>query len=171
MISSRKIRIGFVVVLAVMFLTGCEFIGHLFASPAVVESIDPPNGETYVVYTPDEHAGPSSIQIVFNKELKAETVNIETIGLTMRVNGSEVPISGQVTYDSEGHSAKFVADGGRFPLIAESAGLVKGEFTIWVRGTGENKIVDKDGLALDGDKDDGPGGDFYSTFVIELGPY
>jgi hypothetical protein len=55
--------------------------------------------------------------------------------------------------------------------VVESAGIINAEFTIHFHGEGDIRIIDEDGLALDGDGDGGEGGDFRSAFVIELGPY
>jgi hypothetical protein len=41
-------------------------------------------------------------------------------------------------------------------------------YTLTVFGTGPNRILDVDGLALDGDGNGSPGGNFTSTFTLVL---
>jgi hypothetical protein len=174
--SFRFLQSGGLTTLALaLLLGGCD--GQ--TPPATVADIDPNSEARYNVNTiPDggyEGDYPSSIEVTFSKSLTASSVNTESFAVTMEVqSGPGVyrrPIEGEVAYNGETSSATFTPSAGHFAEVVNSAGIIQGNFTVRLLGTGSNVIVDEDDLALDGDNDGTPGGDFQSTFVVALGPY
>ena len=153
--------------------------------PARVQSIDPPDGTVFPVQTISgggyEGERPLEIRVRFSKGLRSTTVTNDSFAVTMRpmsrhvetgvTYGDPRTIAGEVTYDADSHTATFVPEIGEFAHVVNSAGIIIGEFTIPLSTTGAVRIIDEDGMVLDGDRFVGPGGDFYSNFVVELGPY
>ena len=107
---------------------------------------------------------PPSIVIEFNKDLLADTVE-PAVHVTKFIIGrtEPEPFQGSVTYEDTKRIARFTPDqpfGGDVPAGPPT------QYTVTVRGDEPNPIRDVDDLALDGDNDSTPGGDFVSFFTI-----
>jgi hypothetical protein len=131
--------------------------------PARLISVVPPDGVQFNLIegrpTPPDY--PTSILVGFSKSLRANTVNANSIQVTLAEGGrAPQPVAGQVTYDESQKAARFTPDQG-------FRGSVNGNvYRIVVRGDGQNPVTDVDGLALDGNGDGSPGGNFESRFTI-----
>jgi len=181
--SNRLLR-GLVFIASILLFVGCD-PGEREAVFTRVTSIDPPKGAEYPVQTLPgggyEGDRPSLIRVEFSKALRGDTVNSDSIEVTMRavsrhvergtMYGEPRTIEGNVSYDPTTQSATFQPVDGEFAHVVNSAGFINSEFTIQIRGAGPTPIIDEDGLILDGDGDGREGCDFESSFVIQLGPY
>ncbi|MEB2364060.1 MAG: Ig-like domain-containing protein [Bryobacteraceae bacterium] len=123
--------------------------------PARVTSINPPPNSRFT----SGAAVPAAVVITFSKNLQAQTVNTDTVQvLRFLPNQPAVFVSGQVTYD----------DGNRVARFTPAAPFTQnGIYQVNVAGSGPNPIEDADNLALDGNDDGLPGGNFVSQFTIE----
>jgi hypothetical protein len=132
--------------------------------PAKVIRVQPPNGaefnssgEALTIPPP-----PPSIDILFDKRLQGATVNENTVRVVRSSEGGPaVSWPGTVDYDDMTRTARFIPQ--------ESFGTGPATiriYTLTLFGDGSNRILDEDGLALDGNSDDSPGGDFTSTFTV-----
>ena len=113
---------------------------------AQVVSINPANGAALEV------TAPSKIVVTFSKQLLGSTVNAQSFKLAGPVT------NGTVTYDPGTMTATFDHGGG----------LGNGSYVVTLVGTGVSPILDIDGLALDGNGDGLPGGDFTSQFSVGI---
>ncbi len=133
--------------------------------PARVLSIQPGNGAEFRMAdgNPIDEM-PSSILIKFDKDLLADTVK-PAIQVTKSIIGQPgtEPFGGSVTYEDEERIARFTPNQ---PFEASVSLNQRAQYTVTVRGDGPDPIRDIDELALDGDADGIPGGDFESFFTI-----
>lgn len=105
---------------------------------------------------------PKEIVVGFDKRLLAQTVNTTTVQVSVSKNGG-VPqaVPGTVVYDDASKSARFT------PSQPFEAGVqTPNVYAVVVRGDPPNPILDIDNLALDGDGNGAPGGNFTSSFTI-----
>jgi len=89
-------------------------------------------------------------------------VNANTVRVVRPIDGgSAVPWPGTVTYDDATRSARFTPQQpfGTPPFVSRL-------YTLTVFGDGPDRILDVDDLALDGDGDGSPGGNFTSSFAV-----
>ncbi len=136
--------------------------------PAKVLTIQPGNEAKFIIR---EAGGPSdevppSIVIEFDKDLLADTVE-PAIHVTKFIIGETEPepFQGNVTYEDTERIARFTPDQ---PFEATDRLGITFQYTITVRGDGPDPIRDIDNLALDGNEDGTPGGNFVSFFTIEF---
>ena len=130
--------------------------------PARVTSIDPTDGAEFIL-TPSGGGGPSRVLITFDKKLSAITVNQQTIQVMMFPDTGEpnAPVAGDVAYSETTSSAEFR------PNQPFRGGSGQGfRYEVTARGDAPEPILDTDGLALDGDNNGSPGGNFKSTFKV-----
>jgi hypothetical protein len=118
-------------------------------APAQVQSIDPANNKVITVAPT-----PSKIVVTFTKQLAGSTVNAQTLTVVGPISGG----NGTVTYDPATMTATFTPNGF----------FDDGHYVVTLVGTGGSPILDVDGLALDGNGDGKPGGDFGSVFDISI---
>lgn len=122
--------------------------------PARVTSINPPAGATFT----SANTVPPAIVATFSKNLQAQTVNASTFQVLRFVPGAAgVALAGSVTYDDGNRSAQFTP---ATPMT------VPGIYQITLAGSGPSPILDSDNLALDGNDDGQPGGNFISQFTV-----
>ncbi len=123
--------------------------------PARVTSINPAPGSVFTNAT----TVPPSVIITFSKSLQPATVNTNTIQVLRIIAGAQsVLLQGTVTYDDGNHSAQFVP---------AQAFTVPAVYQVTVVGSGPSAIMDNDNLALDGNDDGQPGGNFQSQFTVQ----
>jgi hypothetical protein len=131
--------------------------------PARVTRVDPSNDAQFFLIEgqPAPNNFPTTFTIVFNKNLRAASVNASTIQVTVSVGGGAAsPVPGDVTYDDASKTARFKPQNG-FP------GSVNGNrYGLTVRGDGPNPVTDIDDLALDGNGDGAAGGNFEGQFSV-----
>jgi hypothetical protein len=131
--------------------------------PARVVSVAPPDGTQFNLLEgrPTPPNFPRTIPIAFSKSLRAASVNASTIQVTVsEADRPARPVAGRITYDDASRTAQFTPEQG-FP------GSVNGNvYRIQVRGDASNPITDVDDLALDGNGDGSPGGNFESRFTV-----
>jgi hypothetical protein len=132
--------------------------------PAKVTTVEPPNNASFDTgVTGNLPPPPASIEISFDKRLQALTVTEETVRVFMSSEGSPaVSWPGTVAYVDAPPSARFTP---QQPFSAEPLGA-KRNYTLTVFGDEPNRILDVAGLALDGNRDGSPGGNFTSTFTV-----
>lgn len=124
--------------------------------PARVTSINPAAGTVFT----NASTVPPSVLVTFSKSLQAPTVNTNTIQVLRIVSGANsVLLQGTVTYDDGNHSAQFTP---------AQAFTVPGVYQVTVVGSGPSAIIDNDNLALDGNDDGQPGGNFQSQFIVRI---
>lgn len=124
--------------------------------PARVTSINPANG---VVFT-NANTIPPAVLITFSKNLQPATVNTNTVQVLRITPGApSVVLQGNVTYDDGQRLARFTP---------AQAFTVPAVYQVTVVGSGPSAIVDVDNLALDGNDDGQPGGNFLSQFTVQL---
>jgi hypothetical protein len=125
-------------------------------APARVTSINPANN---TVFTNNQQI-PGSIIITFNKHLVAASVNTNTIlVLLTQPNLPSKSVTGTVSYDDGTQSATFTPN---------QPFTIPGTYQVTVVGSGPSFITDSDGLALDGNADGTPGGNFLSQFSVQV---
>ena len=125
---------------------------------------DPPGASRFFLTDGGGGNAPSRIMVTFDKNLRADTVNERTIQVMMFPDNAlpNALVAGTVTYDDTTKSAQFK------PSQPFLAGVTTNGFRyeLTVHGTGQNPILDADGLALDGNGDGIPGGNKVSQFNI-----
>jgi len=132
--------------------------------PAKVIRVEPPDSAVFDTGEGNLPRPPSVIEIFFDKSLQGATVNENTIQVVRSEDsgggpGPAVPWPGTVAYDDATRSARFTPEQpfGTDPPILRL-------YTLTVFG---DQILDvEDGLALDGNGDGSPGGNFTSTFTV-----
>lgn len=130
--------------------------GDTGKKPAEVTSINPAQDSNFV----DATTVPPSVIVTFDKHLQAQTVNTNSFQVVRVVTGKpSVILQGQVTYDDGHMSAQF---------LPAQALTVPGEYLVTIVGSGPNAIMDADNLALDGNADGIPGGNFISQFTVSV---
>lgn len=97
----------------------------------------------------------NQIVITFTKRLQPGSVNANTFLIANVETGAAV--TGSISYDDPSRSATFAMPGNGFPA---------GDFNVTLVGTGSSTILDIDGLALDGDMDGKPGGNYKHQFGV-----
>ena len=124
-----------------------------------VTSIVPGDGEQL-------DASPTEVVVMFNRAMDASTVNNVTVTMTASGgdggfnDGNEVPISPvSVVLSADGLSAR---------INLEGVGLDNDTYQVRVSGDGASFVLDTEGARLDGDDDGSEGGDFFSTFVVNV---
>jgi hypothetical protein len=123
-------------------------------APARVTSVNPPSGAVFT----NASTVPSSVNLTFSKNLQPATVNTNTIQVLRIVPGQpSVLLQGTVVYDDGLRSATFTP---------AQAFTIPALYQITVVGSGPSAILDSDNLALDGNDDGQPGGNFISTFTV-----
>jgi hypothetical protein len=131
--------------------------------PAKVIRVEPPDGAEFDTGVGNLPRPPEFIGISFDKSLQGTTVNGNTVRVVRSVNGRPAELwPGTVAYDDATRSARFEP---KQPFGTEPSGLRL--YTLTVIGDGPDRILDVDGLALDGNGDGSPGGNFTSTFTVE----
>jgi hypothetical protein len=124
--------------------------------PARVTSINPANG---VIFT-NASTVPPAVIVTFSKNLQPATVNTNTIQVLRITPGApSVVLQGAVTYDDGQRTARFTP---------AQAFTVPAIYQVTVVGSGPSAIVDNDNLALDGNDDGQPGGNFLSQFTVQV---
>jgi hypothetical protein len=123
--------------------------------PAVVTAVQPTNGQIFV------NNAPNNVTLTFSKDLSPASVNTGSVQV-MNPAGQIVP--GSVSYNAASRTAVFTPQG---PFTQFMTGQ-ESEFTVIARGSGPGPIMDTDNLALDGDANGSPGGNFTSKFVIRI---
>jgi hypothetical protein len=125
-------------------------------APVRVTSINPPNS---TVFTNNQQI-PGSILITFNKHLVSSSVNTNTILVLLTQAGlPSKPVAGSVSYDDGTQSATFTPT---------QPFTIPGTYQVTVVGSGPSFITDSDNLALDGNADGTPGGNFLSQFIVQV---
>jgi len=132
------------------------------AVPVKVESVTPADGHRFSAGSGGEK--PQSVTITFDKDLRKETVKDDSILVHLsKDNGAtSTRVIGKVSYTESTRTAVFTPDD---PFPASSGGWDY-IYTVTAKGNGPKRIRDVDGLALDGDKNGVPGGDFKSKFLM-----
>jgi hypothetical protein len=131
--------------------------------PAKAIRVAPPNGAEFNTGEGNIPPPPAFIEIFFDKSLQRATVNGNTVRVAMSQEGvPPTPWPGAVAYDDAARSARFTP---RQPFGSGPLG-VRRIYTLTVFGDEPNRIFDVDGLALDGDGDGSPGGNFTSAFTV-----
>lgn len=92
---------------------------------------------------------------IFTKSLQATTVTASTFQIVDATTGNSA--GGSVSYDDASRSATYSVPGD---------GFAAGNYDVTLVGTGAAPILDVDGLALDGDSNGRPGGDYTNKFSI-----
>jgi hypothetical protein len=121
--------------------------------PVQVGSVSPANGSQVNFPAPDK------IEVTFNKDVQASTVNAQTIIVNKE---GEAPIEGKVTYQAATRTATFV------PTWKQGQNWRPGTYSVTVRGSGDPHVKDQDNLDLDGNEAGGGGNDFSSKFTVKL---
>jgi hypothetical protein len=123
-------------------------------APVRVTSVNPASGTVFT----NASTIPSALVVTFDKHLAPATVNTNTILVVRSTPG--VPskqLAGTVTYDDGAKSTQF---------LPVEAFTIPGTYLVTVVGSGPSQIVDSDNLALDGNADGQPGGNFLSQFTV-----
>lgn len=132
--------------------------------PAKVIRVEPPNGAEFNSSgeAPTIPPPPDFVEIFFDKSLQGATVNANTVRVLRSIDSMPAESwLGTVAYDDATQSARFT------PQLQFGTGPSTTRiFTLTLFGDGPNRILDVDGLALDGNSDGSPGGDFTSTFTV-----
>jgi hypothetical protein len=120
-------------------------------------------GPTVVTIPP----GLNSVVATFNKPMQQNSVNTNSFQIMNLDTNTLVP--GSVNYDDPSTSAIFTPTAGSFGVQPNG----NGNYRVTLFGTGGNPagatpILDSDGLALDGDGDGKPGGNFTLNFTMEI---
>jgi hypothetical protein len=124
--------------------------------PARVTSINPPAGTVFT----NANTVPPAVIATFSKNLQPATVNANTFQVLRFVPGTpSVLLPGQVSYDDGNRSARFTPN---------TPFTVPGIYQVTIVGSGPSAIVDSDNLALDGNDDGQPGGNFLSQFTVSV---
>jgi hypothetical protein len=124
--------------------------------PARVTSINPPPGTVFT----NANTVPPAVIATFSKNLQAATVSTTTFQVLRFVPGTpSVLLPGQVTYDDGNRSARFTPN---------TPFTVPGVYQVTIVGSGPSSILDSDNLALDGNDDGQPGGNFLSQFTVTI---
>jgi hypothetical protein len=122
--------------------------------PARVTSINPPAGAVFTSAT----TVPPAVVATFSKNLQANSVNTNTFQVLRFVAGApSVVLQGRVDYDDGNRSAQFTP---------ATPFTVPGTYQVTIVGSGPSAIMDSDNLALDGNDDGQPGGNFLSQFMV-----
>jgi hypothetical protein len=130
--------------------------------PAKVIRVEPPDGMEFDTGEGNLPRPPEFIRIFFDKRLQEGTVNENTVRVVRSVNGEPDELwSGTVAYDDATQSAQFTPER---PFRTDPP--VLRIYTLTLFGDGSNPIRDEDELALDGNSDGTPGGNFTSTFTV-----
>src|SRR5439155_576088 len=132
--------------------------------PARVTRVEPPDGAEFDTggEVPTLPPPPVDIDIFFDKSLQGATVNANTVSVVRSVDGGPAESwPGTVAYDDATRSAVFTPQQpfGTGPSTTRI-------YTLTLFGDGSNRILDVDGLALDGNSDGSPGGNFTSRFTV-----
>ncbi len=134
------------------------------SKPAIVMGVDPPDGKVFrIIEGGLGDVAPTSIVITFDKGLRPKTVSKNTIQVMMFPDGgqSATHVAGTLSYNASTNSAQFI------PGEPFRWGVITGfRYEVTVRGSTPNRILDVDGLALDGNRNGRPGGNFTSEFTI-----
>jgi hypothetical protein len=101
----------------------------------------------------------ADITVTFSEPVQPSTVT--TASLQLLKSGAPNPVDGAVSVSADSLTATFAPEG----LLA--AGFT---YTIIVHGSGANVVTDMSGMALDGNSDNLPGGDFQSEFGTTTTP-
>jgi hypothetical protein len=130
-------------------------------APVRVARVQPGDEDTISLGASDQLP---DIVLTFTKELNTGTVGDRSIRVWREVHASNEPgklerVEGKVTPDGNGSTATFKHNQ---PDQQTS--------TYWVEASGDGlyKILDTDGLALDGNSDGSQGGTFVSKFKVEF---
>jgi hypothetical protein len=130
--------------------------------PAKVIRVEPPDGAKFDTGEGNLPPPPAFIDIFFDKSLQGHTVDANTVRVVRSESGGPAqPWPGTATYSDATQSAQFTP---QQPFVGSplEEGFV---YTLTVFGDGPG-ILDVDGLALDGNGDGSPGGNFTSTFTF-----
>ena len=126
----------------------------------------PPTPVRVIRVTPADNqvftnTSPENVVLGFNKNLIPASANPGTITVH---SSAGVNIPGSVSYNQAARTATFT------PQAAFTQFLTGGvtDFIVTARGSGANPITDVDNLALDGDANSTAGGNFQSTFRIQI---
>lgn len=123
--------------------------------PARVTSINPAPGTVFSTAS----TVPPSVLITFSKSLQPATVNTNTVQVLRILPGApSVLLQGTVAYDDGNRQARFTP---------AQAFTVPAVYQVTVVGSGPSAILDSDNLALDGNDDGQPGGNFQSQFTVQ----
>jgi hypothetical protein len=129
---------------------------------AKVIRVEPPDGAKFDTGEGNLPPPPAFIELFFDKSLQEPTLNANTVRVVRSESGGPTqPWPGAVTYNDATRSARFTPDQ-RFDGSPLPGGFL---YTLTIFGDGPG-ITDVDGLALDGNSDGLPGGNFTSTFSV-----
>lgn len=135
--------------------------------PTVVTSINFTTGQQFA------NAGPNSIVVTFSQPILRSTITANTffVSETDAQTGAALgKVAGSITLDSSSSattmSATFTPGPNSGFFIAPNADSAN--YTVTLVGTGATPILDFNHLALDGEKDGKPGGDYTNFFTIFL---
>ena len=117
-------------------------------APAKVTGVVPTKGQVL----PNS---PTGVVVQFSKALQAGTVTDKTVTVTR----AGAAVAGTVKYSASPAPPRAV--------FTPKTAFREGNYLVTVRGSGTPHIADVDGLALDGDDDGAPGGNFTSTFTVK----
>lgn len=132
--------------------------------PTTVIRVEPPDGAKFDTGEGNLPPPPAFIDIFFDKSLQGHTVDANTVRIVRSESGGPAqPWPGTVTYSDATQSVQFTP---QQPF--RIGGGVDDIFTLTLLGDGPNRILDVDDLALDGNDDDSPGGDFISRFTVHF---
>jgi hypothetical protein len=137
------------------------------AIPVRLVHVEPRDGDVFQLdpqSTDPAGGGPDRILLVFNKAVKRETLRPAILVTASKNEGpAEIVRPKQVRYDQAANTAVFLP---KIPFADIARGSTT---TFYIRVTGDDPggVVDVDGLALDGNADGTPGGNFTSQFRIE----
>jgi hypothetical protein len=110
-----------------------------------------------------------AVHIIFNRALSNPDV-ITPIPIKVDIEASRsgskaTDIKGNLKWNGD-REVVFISNDTISELVAYAGGHEVLYYTIWIDGTQPGAITDHQGVLLDGDKDDNPGGDYYELFLI-----
>ncbi|MBN2350766.1 MAG: fibronectin type III domain-containing protein [Bacteroidales bacterium] len=136
------------------------------AKPNVPLVITAPNQADYNAYGPPtftlDGTGHAKINITFNR-----AINVSTLvgGQTVYIQSGTNIVSGGITYDTGTNTATFTSTQ---PIADWCSFSPDCTFKFIVVGTdaGQGAVLDTDGMHIDGDEDDTPGGNYELTLTV-----
>lgn len=121
-----------------------------------VASIDPGDGATV-------DSLPEQVTATFNRELLASTATTESVTVAASGGDGSFADGNEMMIEVLGvtvNGSELVAD-------LDTSGAGDDVYQVTLDGSSGAPLTDQDGVALDGDADGNPGGDFASTFTVD----
>ncbi|MEM7281844.1 MAG: Ig-like domain-containing protein, partial [Pseudomonadota bacterium] len=109
---------------------------------------------------------PTEITIVFNKAMDASTLNTTTIQLTSSGGDGSFGDGNETSFTT--FVVQLASNGLSATVDLSALGLADDTYQITLSGDSPSFLLDTEGLRLDGDDDGAEGGDFVSSFTIEI---